>query len=77
MPSRREHILGFDRMYGIEIADRADRLVDIWPTTSADRAGITEACTHVDALDRNVKQMARIVLDLRAELARIQAGEPG
>lgn len=75
MPSRREHILGFDRMHGIEIADLADRLVDIWPTTSAERDAIAEARTHVDALERSVAQMTRIVLDLRAELSRIEVGE--
>lgn len=76
MPRRRERILGFDRLNGIEIADLADRLMETWPATSADLDGIAQAREHVEALERNVAQLGRIVVDLKAELARLAGDEP-
>ena len=71
VPRRRERILGFDRLNGIEIADLADRLMEVWPDDRDDRDGIAQARAHVDALERSGEQIARIVVDLRAELDRI------
>lgn len=73
VPGRREHILGFDRMHGIEIADLADRLLETWPAASGDRDGLAQARIHVEALDRSVTNMTRIVLELQAELVRMDA----
>ena len=78
MPRRRERILGFDRLNGIEIADLADRLTEVWPGDRAAPAGVTQAREHVDALERSVNLLATIVVDLRAELDRIERGDtPG
>ena len=71
VPRRRERILGFDRLNGIEIADLADRLMEVWPSDGGDREAIAQAREHVDALERSGEQIARIVVDLRAELDRI------
>ena len=71
MARRRERILGFDRLTGIEIADLADRPVEVWPDEGGDGGDIAQARVHVDALDRSVEQLARVVADLRAELARL------
>ena len=72
MPRRRERILGFDRLNGIEIADLADRLMEVWPSDRSEVEHIAQARVHLDALDRSVEQIARIVVDLRAELDRIE-----
>ena len=71
MPRRRERILGFDRLNGIEIADLADRLMEVWPSDRSEVDQIAHARAHLDTLDRSVEQIARIVVDLRAELGRI------
>ena len=71
MPPRRERILGFDRLTGIEIADLADRLVEVWPDEHGDGGDIAQARVHIDALARSVEQLARTVADLRDELARL------
>jgi hypothetical protein len=75
VPRRRERILGFDRLTGIEIADLADRLMEVWPGDRADLEQISQARAHVDALDRSVDRMAAIVADLRAELDRVERGD--
>jgi hypothetical protein len=72
MPRRRERILGLDRLNGIEIADLADRLMEVWPSDRSQTEDIAQARVHLDALDRSVQQMARIVVDLRAEPERIE-----
>ena len=72
MPRRRERILGLDRLSGIEIADLADRLMEVWPSDRSEGEQIAQARVHLDALDRSVEQIARIVVDLRAELERIE-----
>ncbi len=72
MPRRRDRILGFDRLNGIEIADLADRLMEVWPEDRADVDGIAQARRHVDALERSAEQLVRLVDDLRAELARVE-----
>jgi len=72
MPRRRERILGFDRMNGIEIADLADRLVEIWPQDGGDLDAIVQARGHVDALEVSTNRLAAIVIDLRIELERIE-----
>ena len=72
MPRRRERILGLDRLSGIEIADLADRLMEVWPSNRSEGDQIAQARVHLDALDRSVEQIARIVVDLRAELERIE-----
>jgi len=72
VPRRRERILGFDRLNGIEIADLADRLMEVWPSDRSEGDQIAQARVHLDALDRSVEQIARIVVDLRAELERIE-----
>ncbi len=72
MPRRRERILGLDRLSGIEIADLADRLMEVWPSDRSEGDQIAQARVHLDALDRSVEQIARIVVDLRAELERIE-----
>ena len=72
MPRRRERILGLDRLSGIEIADLADRLMEIWPSDRCEVERIAQARVHLEALDHSVKQIARIVVDLRAELERIE-----
>lgn len=75
MPRRRERICGFDRLTGIEIADLADRLMEVWPGDRADAEQISQARAHVDALKRSVDRMAVIVADLRAELDRLERGD--
>ncbi len=76
MARRRERILGFDRLTGIEIADLADRLVEVWPGDQrGDRGDLAQARLHVDELDRSVQRLARLVVELRSELARLEAGE--
>ena len=72
MPRRRERILGLDRLSGIEIADLADRLMEVWPSDRSEVDQIAQARAHLDALDHSVEQIARIVVDLRAELERIE-----
>lgn len=72
MARRRERILGFDRLTGIEIADLADRLVEVWPGDGGDGADTAQARVHVDELDRSAERLARLVADLRAELARLE-----
>lgn len=80
MARRRERILGFDRLTGIEIADLADRLVEVWPGDDTD-GDVAQARAHVEALARSAERLTRIVGDLRVELARIErdgdAGAPG
>jgi hypothetical protein len=76
MPRRRDRILGLDRLVGIEIADLADRLVEVWPSDRCDVDGIARAREHVDALERSVERIAGVVVDLRAELARVERGQP-
>lgn len=71
MPRRRERILGLDRLSGIEIADLADRLMEVWPSDRSEADNIAQARLHLDALDRSVEQIARAAVDLRAELDRI------
>ena len=72
MPRRRERILGFDRLSGIEIADLADRLIEIWPRDGGDLHGIAQAREHVDALEVGANRLTAIVIDLRIELDRIE-----
>lgn len=72
MPRRRERILGLDRLSGIEIADLADRLMEVWPSDRSEAENIAQARLHLDALDRSVEQIARAAVDLRAELDRIE-----
>lgn len=72
VPRRRERILGFDRLNGIEIADLADRLMEVWPDDRHDHDEIAQARAHLDDLGRSVEQIARTVVDLRAELDRIE-----
>ncbi len=69
MPRRRERIAGFDRLTGIEIADLADRLMEVWPSREQSRA-------HIDELERSVERLTVIVADLRAELARVEREDP-
>ena len=71
MARRRERILGFDRLTGIEIADLADRLVEVWPDDEA-AGDVARAREHVDELERSVERLARVVVQLREELARMQ-----
>ena len=71
MPRRRERILGFDRLTGIEIADIADRLVEVWPGDDGDGGDLAQARIHVDDLARGAERLTRIVADLRAALARM------
>ena len=70
--------MGFDRLTGIEIADLADRLVEVWPDEHGDGGDVAQARVHVGALESSVERLARIVGDLRAELARVErdAGGP-
>ena len=71
MARRRERILDLDRLTGIEIADLADRLVEVWPDD--ERGGdAARARAHVDELARSAERLTRTVADLRAELARIE-----
>ncbi len=72
MPRRRERILGFDRLNGIEIADLADRLVEVWPQDDRDLDAIVVAREHVDALAVSTNRLAAIVMDLRIELERLE-----
>ncbi len=72
MPRRRERILGFDRLNGIEIADLADRLVEVWPQDDRDLDAIVVAREHVDALAVSTNRLAAIVIDLRIELERLE-----
>ncbi len=72
MPRRRERILGFDRLNGIEIADLADRLVEVWPSED-DPGDFAAARVHVDDLALSVERLAKTVTDLRAELDRLEA----
>ncbi len=74
MARRRERIMGFDRLTGIEIADLADRLMEVWPAEGSEDGDIAQARGHVDALDRSVQRIEQIVVDLRAELARLDDG---
>ncbi|MFP5362378.1 MAG: hypothetical protein ACLGI5_06585 [Thermoleophilia bacterium] len=71
MARRRERILGFDRLTGIEIADLADRLVEVWPDDEA-AGDVAQAREHVDELQRSVERLARVVARLREELARFE-----
>lgn len=71
MPRRRERIAGFDRLDGIEIADIADRLVEVWPGEPGAPDDTAAAREHVDELERSVERLGRAVTDLRAELSRI------
>lgn len=73
MPRRRERVLGFDRLTGIEIADLADRLMEVWPDERAVTGDVEQARAHVEALQRSAEQLARIVAELRSELARIES----
>ena len=77
MPRRRERILGFDRLTGIEIADLADRLVEVWPHDAGAGGDVERARVHVDDLARSAERLTRIVGELRAELARIEDGDTG
>ncbi len=78
MPRRRERIAGFDRLNGIEIADIADRLVEVWPGEPGAPGDTAQAHVHVDELERSVEHLAKAVTDLRAELARLERGDaPG
>lgn len=72
MPRRRDRILSFDRLNGIEIADLADRLMEVWPDAGDDEGDIARSRAHVDELQRSVEGLARIVVELRAELDRIE-----
>ena len=72
MPRRRERILGLDRLSGIEIADLADRLIEVWPSDRSEADNIAQARLHLDALDRSVEQIAGTAVELRAELDRIE-----
>ena len=72
MPRRRERILGLDRLSGIEIADLADRLMEVWPSDRSEADNIAQARLHLDALDRSVEQIAGTAVELRAELDRIE-----
>lgn len=72
MPRRRDRILSFDRLNGIEIADLADRLMEVWPDARDDEGDVARSRAHVDELQRSVDGLARIVTELRAELDRIE-----
>ena len=72
MPRRRDRILGFDRLNGIEIADLADRLMEVWPDERGDAGDVVQARAHIDALERSADQLTRLVGDLRADLARLE-----
>lgn len=74
MPRRRDRILGFDRLNGIEIADLADRLMEVWPGDAGEAQNIARARGYVDALERNAEQLTRLAGELRAELERIERG---
>ena len=74
MPRRRDRILGFDRLNGIEIADLADRLMEVWPDDGGDADNIAQARGYVDALERSAEQLTRLAGELRAELERIERG---
>jgi hypothetical protein len=75
LPRRRERILGFDRLNGIEIADLADRLMEVWPGDRPDPDDVAQARACIDTLEHSVSQLAAIVDDLRAELERVERGE--
>lgn len=64
--------MGFDRLTGIEIADLADRLMEVWPDDGGDGGDIAQARGHVDTLERSVQRIAQIVIELRAELERLE-----
>ena len=72
IPRRRDRILSFDRLNGIEIADLADRLMEVWPSGAGDDGDIAQSRVHVAELERSVEQLARIVVELRAELDRVE-----
>ena len=72
MARRRERILGFDRLNGIEIADLADRLVEVWPHDDGDFEAIDGAREHLEALAVSTDRLVQIVIDLRTELERIE-----
>lgn len=74
MPRRRDRILGFDRLNGIEIADLADRLMEVWPNDGAAGENVAQARAHIDALEHSAAQLTRLAGDLRAELERIERG---
>ena len=76
VPHRREHILGFDRLTGIEIADLADRLVEIWPQDGGELDAIAEVRERLDDLAVSTDRLAQIVIDLRTELERIERLPP-
>ncbi len=64
--------MGFDRLTGIEIADLADRLMEVWPDERGEDGDVAAARDHVEALDRSVERIAQIVIELRAELQRLE-----
>lgn len=74
MPRRRDRILGFDRLNGIEIADLADRLMEVWPDDGAAGENVAQARAQVDGLERSAAQLMRLAGELRAELERIEGG---
>ena len=76
MPRRRERIAGFDRLNGIEIADIADRLVEVWPGEPGAPDDPAQAREQIDELERSVQRLARAVTDLRAELSRYEPDGP-
>lgn len=61
MPRRRERILGFDRLTGIEIADLADRLVEVWPDEQ--RAGDAGQARGASSLHPDHAQRRRRMSD--------------
>jgi hypothetical protein len=76
VPRRRDRILSFDRLNGIEIADLADRLMEVWPSADDDEGDVAQSRAHVDELERCADGLARVVAELRAELDRIEREGP-
>ena len=76
VPRRRDRILSFDRLNGIEIADLADRLMEVWPSADDEEGDIGQSRAHVDELEQSVGQLARIGSELRVELDRIEREGP-
>ena len=76
VPRRRDRILSFDRLNGIEIADLADRLMEVWPSSDDDEGDIARSRAHVDELEQSVGRLVGIVAELRAELDRIERDGP-